>query len=147
MDILGVGAAELIIFMLVLLVVAGPERSLLWARELGRYIRQIRQYLSELMGEFEKELGPDGREMLDVVREVRQNATDIRRAPQNTISKLTSEVAKMDATNAPAKPAASSSTTPSAPAPYEGWATPATDMGEEAPEANDTYEGWTRPSS
>lgn len=80
MDIFGIGLFELIIIGLVLIVVAGPQRSLIWAREVGRYVSKFRQYASAMIAEFEDEVGPEGRELLDVAREFRQQTTEIRNA-------------------------------------------------------------------
>jgi sec-independent protein translocase protein TatB len=76
--IFGVGLAEMIIIGLVLFIVGGPRNSAKWAREAGRTMRKVRRSWDQMMAEFEKELGPDGKELMDVTRELSRSAQDLR---------------------------------------------------------------------
>jgi Sec-independent protein translocase protein TatA len=76
--IFGVGVAEVLIIGLVLFVIGGPENTAKWARQLGRTVRQVRQAWSKMITEFEQDLGPEGKELLDLTRELNQNVSELR---------------------------------------------------------------------
>lgn len=109
--IFGVGITEMVIIALVLFVVGGPENTAKWARQAGRFVRQMREMWAEFMKDIESELGPEGKELMDVTRELGQGAADLRRS--TSPRRLLSESARaMDALvrddAPPAKPAESS---------------------------------------
>lgn len=129
MDIFGVGLPELIIIGLVIVVVAGPQRSAIWARELGRYISKFRQYLSALMAELENEVGPDGRELLDAAREFKQQTTELRDVTSR--KGVLEQINKLVVDDLPSANIEEIKTNPKtdikpqvATTPYEGWAKP-----------------------
>lgn len=76
--IFGVGLAELVIIGLVLFVIGGPENSAKWARELGRMVYKARKMWAEVMAQMEQELGPEGKELMDITREIGQGARELR---------------------------------------------------------------------
>ena len=130
MDIFGVGILEFVIIGLVLVIVAGPQRSAIWAREIGQYIAKFRQYVSAMMAEFESEVGPDGKELLDAAREFSQQTSELRNVASgrgvlerfNEI--VVSGLPSANPDNTP--PQSKSGIKPQiANAPYEGWAKPA----------------------
>lgn len=107
--IFGVGITEMIIIALVLFVIGGPENTAKWARQAGRFVRQMREMWAEFMKDIESELGPEGKELMDVTRELGQGAADLRRS--TSPRRLLSESARaMDALvrddAPPARPAA-----------------------------------------
>jgi Sec-independent protein translocase protein TatA len=75
--IFGVGVGELLIVMLVLFVVGGPKNTAKWARELGGLVRQVRLAWAQVMADMEKELGPEGKELMDTARELGQGVRDV----------------------------------------------------------------------
>jgi Sec-independent protein translocase protein TatA len=75
--IFGVGLPEMLIIALVLFVVGGPKNSAKWARELGRMVRQVRLAWAEMMADLEKEMGPEGKELMDAARELGQGAREV----------------------------------------------------------------------
>lgn len=79
MDIFGVGAAEIIVIGLLMLVIAGPKRSAIWAREAGRYLRQFREAWQNMMAELQKDMGEDGKELMNMAQEIGKTAADARR--------------------------------------------------------------------
>ncbi|MCI0711909.1 MAG: twin-arginine translocase TatA/TatE family subunit [Chloroflexi bacterium] len=101
MDLFGIGVPEMIVICLVVVLVAGPRRSAIWAREIGRYMRQFREYVSTLMKEFEDEIGPDGKEFVDAAREIRNTASEVRNLtrPGQQLSSLTRLVEDMEPIN------------------------------------------------
>jgi Sec-independent protein translocase protein TatA len=76
--IFGVGIAEILIIALALFVIGGPENSAKWARQMGRWVRQAREAWSQMMTDMEKDLGPEGKEIMDAARELGRGARDLR---------------------------------------------------------------------
>jgi Sec-independent protein translocase protein TatA len=118
MDLFGIGVPEMIIIGLVIVLVAGPRRSAIWAREIGRYVGQFREYVGELMKEFEDELGQDGKEFVDAAREIRNTANEVRNLarPGQQLSSLTKLVEDMEPINKE-----SEEPTDNGKKTYEGW--------------------------
>ncbi len=83
--IFGVGLAEMLIVGLVLFIIGGPENSARWARELGRFVRRVRQEWAQIVAELEGELGAEGREALDAVRELGREMREVRTLPQQVV--------------------------------------------------------------
>jgi len=77
--IFGIGVAEMLIIALVLFIVGGPTNTAKWARELGRLVRQIRLAWAQTLAELEREMGPEGKEILDAARELGQGAREMTR--------------------------------------------------------------------
>lgn len=93
--IFGVGLAEIVLVGLVLFIIGGPKNTLVWARELGRWVRRVREEYSRVLASFEQELGSEGKEVLDAVRGIGQEVQDLRGigSPQTMIrNTLRSEV-------------------------------------------------------
>ncbi|MCZ7542900.1 MAG: hypothetical protein M5R40_04895 [Anaerolineae bacterium] len=68
MNIFGIGAAELVIIFLILLVVAGPKRMVAWAYIVGRELSKLRVMWSETMEMIQTELEEAG---VEEVKELR----------------------------------------------------------------------------
>lgn len=66
MDIFGIGANELIVILLLAGIILGPERLARTARELGRFIRNVKNYFNALTDELKTEL-----DILDDIKEVK----------------------------------------------------------------------------
>lgn len=60
MEILGIGTAELIAILLIMLVVAGPKRMAQWAFVLGTYVAKFRVMWSETVDILQKEFDDAG---------------------------------------------------------------------------------------
>ena len=83
--IFGVGLGEMVIIGLVLFIIVGPENTARWARALGRLVRQARQEWARLAAELHDELGEEGREALEAMREVGREFRQARTLPQQVI--------------------------------------------------------------
>ena len=59
-NILGIGPWQIIIVLLVMLIVAGPKRMVLWAYQAGRYVAMFRKMFDETMSAFQKEMQESG---------------------------------------------------------------------------------------
>ncbi len=60
MNIFGIGGAELVLIILIMLVVAGPQRMIRWAYHLGRYTAILRRQWSQMMDVVQKEVDAAG---------------------------------------------------------------------------------------
>ncbi|MDQ7024989.1 MAG: twin-arginine translocase TatA/TatE family subunit [Anaerolineae bacterium] len=60
MNIFGVGAPELVVIFLIMLVVAGPKRMIRWAFVLGQYVAKFRKMWSEVVDVMQKEIDEAG---------------------------------------------------------------------------------------
>lgn len=60
MNILGVGAAELVVILVIMLVVAGPKRMVRWAYTLGQWTAQLRRMWDEVVTAVQKEIDQAG---------------------------------------------------------------------------------------
>lgn len=80
MEIFGIGTAEFLLVALLILIIAGPRRSAVWAREAGRYVRQFRVAWQKMMDEMTKDLGEDGQQIRKAAQDFQRVTSDIRRA-------------------------------------------------------------------
>lgn len=55
MNILGIGAEELILIIIIMVIVAGPKRMIQWSYTLGKYLAQFRKMLDETWAAVRKE--------------------------------------------------------------------------------------------
>lgn len=110
MNIFGVGGAEFILIVLIMIVVAGPQRMIRWMYHLGRYVAVLQRMWEQtrlmLQREFDEagvdvkvpERLPDRQSMRDMVQNAAKPYTDEVRAPlkeaQNEVKRATS-VAEM----------------------------------------------------
>ncbi|MEP6987640.1 MAG: hypothetical protein ABI970_18695, partial [Chloroflexota bacterium] len=60
MEIFGVGGAEVVAILIIMLIVAGPKRMIQWAYVLGQYTTKARAMWAETMGYVQKELNEAG---------------------------------------------------------------------------------------
>jgi Sec-independent protein translocase protein TatA len=60
MELFGIGTAELIAILIVMLVVAGPKRMIQWAYILGQYTAKLRKLWAETMAVVQKEFDAAG---------------------------------------------------------------------------------------
>ncbi|NDJ76522.1 MAG: twin-arginine translocase TatA/TatE family subunit [Chloroflexi bacterium] len=76
--IFGVGLMEVVIILLAIFIIGGPENTAKWARELGRWVGKARRMWSEAVAEMEKDLGPEGKELLDTTRQITQATREVK---------------------------------------------------------------------
>ncbi len=60
MNILGVGPAELLLILVIMLIVAGPKRMIQWAYILGQYMAKLREMWRTIMESLQKEFDEAG---------------------------------------------------------------------------------------
>jgi sec-independent protein translocase protein TatB len=70
MDILGIGGNELIVILLLAAIVLGPERLARSAREIGKFVRNVKAYFTSLSGELKAEL-----DVLDELEKIKKDLT------------------------------------------------------------------------
>ncbi len=145
--IFGVGIAEMLIIALALFVIGGPENTAKWARQAGRIVRQLREMWADFTKDLEKELGPEGKELMDATREFGQGAADLCRStsPRRLLAESTKAMEAMardEISPTRAETPSAAKDTPSADA-------PAATARSEAPAAEDTnkYRAWQPPKN
>jgi sec-independent protein translocase protein TatB len=70
MNVFGIGGNELLIILVIAAIVLGPERLARTARELGKFIRNVKAYFSSLSSELKSEL-----EILDEIEKIKKDLT------------------------------------------------------------------------
>jgi sec-independent protein translocase protein TatB len=131
MDIFGIGFPEMIIIGLVIVLVAGPERSKEWARQLGLMLVQFRDFANEQMDELKKDLEPEEKEFIETAFQVRREVNQITKFsnPRQAVQGWIRDVEKTPSLNPKPKPRELES-------------------GAVAEDSNTSqYLGWTRPAS
>jgi Sec-independent protein translocase protein TatA len=67
MNFLGVGPAEVVVILILMLVVAGPKRMIQWAYQAGRYTATLRKMFQETMDQITREFEDSG---IDVRKDI-----------------------------------------------------------------------------
>jgi sec-independent protein translocase protein TatB len=95
MNVFGIGATELVIVLLIMLMVAGPKRMIRWAYVMGVYMGKLREMWQETAAVLKKELAEAGVEP-DVVNTLGQmaNPRARRSVVSNKLDKLVDEMKK-----------------------------------------------------
>lgn len=121
--IFGVGPAEMLIIVFVLLVIGGPQNTVKWARELGKMIRQLRLMWSKMMRELEKELGEEGREVMKSAQELSRNVNQLRQTtnPRHLASQATRFVENLAPELEKSSPTTKENTLPDETTKYAAW--------------------------
>ncbi len=60
MNLLGMGTAELLVIVVIMLIVAGPKRMIQWAYIVGRYVGQLRVMWRDVMKSVQQEFDASG---------------------------------------------------------------------------------------
>ena len=68
MDIFGIGGNELIVIILLAAIILGPERLARSAREIGKFVKNVKSYFTSLSGELKAEL-----DILDEMEKVKKD--------------------------------------------------------------------------
>lgn len=68
MDLFGIGMNELIVIMLLAAIVLGPERLAKTARELGRFVRNVKAYFGTMSDELKSEL-----DLMEELKEIKKD--------------------------------------------------------------------------
>jgi sec-independent protein translocase protein TatB len=71
--IFGIGGNELLVVLLLAAIVLGPERLVRSARELGKFIRNVKNYFGALTDELKAEL-----DVLDDIKKVREDLNAVK---------------------------------------------------------------------
>ena len=68
--IFGIGGSELVVILLLAAIILGPERLARSAREVGKFVKNVKSYFSTLSGELQAEL-----DVLDELQKVKKDLT------------------------------------------------------------------------
>jgi Sec-independent protein translocase protein TatA len=85
MNIFGIGGAELVLILVIMLVVAGPKRMIQWAYVLGKYVAVLQKMWSQAAAALQKEFDEAGVE-LEVPKELPTKG-DLQRSIATAIQK------------------------------------------------------------
>ncbi|MCD4685819.1 MAG: hypothetical protein K8S97_07775 [Anaerolineae bacterium] len=107
--IFGVGIMEMILVVLVLFIVGGPENTVKWAGQLGRWIGAIRAELRKIWYEIEADMDDETKEF---VREVRTAANDVRSVQQTSRNMVRESLQLIEGADAKSSQSATTNTTP-----------------------------------
>jgi sec-independent protein translocase protein TatB len=66
--IFGIGGGELVVILLLAAIILGPERLMRAAREIGKFVKNVKSYFSALSGELKAEL-----DVLDEIQKVKKD--------------------------------------------------------------------------
>lgn len=108
MEILGIGGAELVAILIIMLIVAGPKRMIQWAYVLGQYTAKARAMWAETMNYVQKELNEAGMDVelpkdiptrgslnREISKQVNKAVAPISKPLQSTIDATKSEVQQL----------------------------------------------------
>lgn len=110
--IFGIGIAEVIIVGLVLFIIGGPENTVKWAGQLGRWVGVIRAEFRQIWREIEADMDDETKEF---VQEMRQAANEVRSIQHTSRSMITESLQLVEGKEKSAGAAsASPKTTPDA---------------------------------
>lgn len=71
MDIFGIGGNELLVIILLAGIILGPERLARAAREIGKFVRNVKAYFTSLSSELRAEL-----DVIDELEKVKKDLTE-----------------------------------------------------------------------
>lgn len=96
MNILGLGPAELVMILLIMLVVAGPKRMAQWAYVAGQLFAQVRVMWQDMMGIVQEELQEAGMEpeVMDTLRKLSSNTRSLRGASRQLTQSVNEQTRK-----------------------------------------------------
>jgi len=110
MEIFGVGSAELVAILIIMLIVAGPKRMIQWAYVLGQYMAKARTMWAETMTYMQKELNDAGMDVelpkdiptratlnSEISKQVQKAVAPISKPLQDTIDATKTEVQQIKA--------------------------------------------------
>lgn len=110
MEIFGVGGAELVAILIIMLVVAGPKRMIQWAYVLGQYMAKARTMWAETMTYMQKELNEAGMDVelpkeiptraslnSEISKQVQKAVSPISKPLQDTLDAAKTEVQQIKA--------------------------------------------------
>jgi Sec-independent protein translocase protein TatA len=112
MNFFGIGGAELVLILLIMIVVAGPKRMIHWAYIMGTYVAKARQWWGQAVDVLQSELDASGVDVklpktpptrADVARMINEVAKPMVAPVEQTMKEISDE-AKIDAKPIEAKP-------------------------------------------
>ena len=93
MEIFGVGGAEMVAILVIMLVVAGPKRMVQWAYVLGQYVSKTRVMWDEVMAGVQKEIDDAGLDVqLPKTMPTRANLNNLTNPMSNVWANFTAPV-------------------------------------------------------
>lgn len=150
MNIFGVGGAELVLILLIMLIVAGPKRMARWAYVLGTYVGKLRVVWAQMMDTIQTEIDEAG---IDVqLPRTPPTRHEMNRIARDAAKPFTAPVedAWRQAQREVSEPVKSARDEANAAVDFGTWQQdepPASDDTDTAPEASDGFGSWSQPAS
>lgn len=139
MDIFGIGALEVLVIGLLMLIVAGPKRSAQWARIAGEYLHKLRQMWNRMMQDLRNEMGEDADVFIRSAQEIQRTASEVRNATstRNVVGRAmqASETLAANKAQNPPSEAPKQSNGADADSRYEAWTKPTINTNNDDPES------------
>ena len=79
---------ELLVIFVIVVVVLGPQKTVLYARKLGKWLRVLKTYVSSFMGDFEETVVAPLEELSDPLQEVTKPLQELQDAVQAPVREL-----------------------------------------------------------
>lgn len=101
MELFGIGSAELVAILIIMVVVAGPKRMIRWAYILGQYTAKARAMWAETMAKVQKEFDDAGMDVkvptkiptrMSLSGQVNKALSGVTLPMQNTLNEIKTEV-------------------------------------------------------
>ncbi len=85
---MGIGGTELLIILVAMLVVLGPERTTLYARKIGKWLRILKVYLSSLTEELRETVVEPLQEMQEPLKEITKPFEDLTKELNDSVDDI-----------------------------------------------------------
>ena len=106
-----IGTMELIVIFLVIFFVLGPEKTVLYARKLGKWLRTLKVYIGSLTGELQETIVQPLQDIQEPLKDIAKPLEDLSSSLQQPVNELNSTLYALDHTNtAPQTPPAADET-------------------------------------
>ncbi|MCD7750445.1 MAG: hypothetical protein LUI10_01665 [Lachnospiraceae bacterium] len=83
-----IGGLELIVVLVILILVVGPERTIIYARKAGKWLRVLRVYLGSMTGELRETVVEPLQELQEPLREITQPFNELSKEVTGTVNEI-----------------------------------------------------------
>lgn len=92
--ILGVGIAELVVIVLVVLLIGGPRNAMRWAYQAGQIVRELKTYWDRMMGEVKKEFESETKMLREAREDLQKDLREVETAtnPKTLMAEATQPI-------------------------------------------------------
>lgn len=91
-----IGTMELIVIFLVVFFVLGPQKTVLYARKLGKWLRTLKVYLASLTGELRETIVEPLQEISDPLKDITKPLEELSQVAQKPLDELNAAVRDLE---------------------------------------------------